>query len=59
MADFYLVEVNAIHSSESVSNFNQTEIDKLARLILDANGLLRPSFSRKRGLSSMKLSVVI
>lgn len=55
MADFYLVEVNAIHSSESVSNFNQTEIDKLARLILDANGLLRPLILKKTGLEQYEV----
>lgn len=55
MADFFLVEVNSIHSSEPASNFNQAEVDKLARLILEANGLLRPLILKKVGLENYEV----
>ena len=42
MVDFFLVETKLISSSQAASNFSQSEIDKLAKLILDTDGLLRP-----------------
>ncbi len=47
MVDFFLVETRAISSSQSASNFDQSEVDKLAKLILDTNGLLRPLVLRE------------
>lgn len=49
MVDFFLVETKLISSSQPVSNFNQSEIDKLAKLILDTNGLLRPLVLKETG----------
>jgi hypothetical protein len=49
MVDFFLVETKSIHSTEPVSKFNSSEIDKLARLILDTNGLLRPLILKQTG----------
>lgn len=55
MSDFFLVEVNSIHSSEPASKFKQAEVDKLARLILDADGLLRPLILKQVGLEKYEV----
>lgn len=55
MVDFFLVEVKSIHSTESISKFNSSEIDKLARMILETNGLLRPLILKQTGIESYEV----
>lgn len=55
MVDFFLIETKSIHSTEPASKFNSSEIDKLARLILDANGLLRPLILKQTGIESYEV----
>lgn len=55
MVDFFLVETKLISSSQPVSNFSQSKIDKLAKLILDANGLLRPLVLKETGFEKYEV----
>jgi hypothetical protein len=55
MVDFFLVETKSIHSTEPASKFNSSGIDKLARLILDTNGLLRPLILKQTGLETYEV----
>jgi len=55
MVDFFLVETKLISSSQPVSHFSQSEIDKLAKLILDANGLLRPLVLKETGFEKYEV----
>jgi hypothetical protein len=55
MAEFFLVEIKSIVSAQPASNFNQSEIDKLARLILETNGLLRPLILKETGFEQYEV----
>ena len=55
MVDFFLVETKLISSSQPVSNFSQPEIAKLAKLILDTNGLLRPLVLKETGFEQYEV----
>ncbi len=55
MVDFFLVETKSIVSAQPASNFNQSEIDKLARLILETNGLLRPLILKETGFEQYEV----
>ncbi len=55
MVDFFLVETKSISSSQSASSFSQSEVDNLAKLILDANGLLRPLVLKQIGLEKYEV----
>lgn len=55
MVDFFLVETKSISSSQSASNFDQSQVDKLAKLILDADGLLRPLILKQTGLEKYEV----
>ena len=55
MVDFFLVETRLISSSQPASNFSQPEIDKLAKLILDTNGLLRPLVLKETGFEQYEV----
>lgn len=55
MPDFFLVEINSVHSSEPASNFEKAEVDKLARLMIEADGLLRPLILKQTGLEKYEV----
>ncbi len=55
MVDFFLVETKLISSSQPASHFSQSEIDKLAKLILNANGLLRPLVLKETGFEKYEV----
>ena len=55
MVDFFLVETKLISSSQPASSFSQPEIDKLAKLILDTNGLLRPLVLKETGFEKYEV----
>jgi len=55
MVDFFLVETKLISSSQPASHFSQSEIDKLAKLILDANGLVRPLVLKETGFEKYEV----
>lgn len=47
---FYTVDVKSITSNVARSNFNESELDKLADLILESDGLIRPLVLKQTGV---------
>lgn len=55
MADFFLVETKLIRSDKPASDFDQSVINKLAQLILDTNGLMRPLVLKQTGFEQYQV----
>lgn len=55
MVDFFLVETKLIHSTKPASDFDLSVVNKLAQLILDANGLMRPLVLKKTGFEQYEI----
>ena len=55
MAEFAQVDVKEIRSEVSRSTFSETEIERLADSILEANGILRPLIVKQIGVESYEV----
>ncbi|NJR53857.1 MAG: hypothetical protein HC768_03975 [Acaryochloris sp. CRU_2_0] len=55
MTEYYLVDVKSISSNQRRSSFNENDLDKLARSILDSEILLKPLILNQTGPESYEV----
>ncbi|MEB3342846.1 hypothetical protein [Okeania sp.] len=55
MISFYLVDVKSITSNQSRSNFSEHEIEHLADMILECDGLVKPLLLKQVGIEEYEL----
>ncbi|NJR18413.1 MAG: hypothetical protein HC785_23685 [Calothrix sp. CSU_2_0] len=50
MIDFYLVDVKSISSDVPRSNFTESDLEKLANIILESGGIIKPVVLKQTGV---------